>query len=146
MNWPFSWKAGHARMRSRTSASLAVMPEAGGFRGRGLLLDHLLHDALIDAELLQQLLVDVGAVRLPVGAHLLLVDAPELRHGDLVAVDVGDDGGVCGALGRVAHETGDIEKDEARTTRARLHLSHPRWRRIRSSIVMGSKDLEYQDG
>ena len=58
-------------------------PEPRGFGGRGLLLDHLLDDALVDAELLQQLLVDVGAVRLPVGAHLLFVDAPELRDGDL---------------------------------------------------------------
>ena len=92
MNWPFSWNAGSARIRSRTSASLALIPSRAGLGQRRLLLDHLLDDALVDAELFQQPVVDVGAVRLPVLLHLLLVDAAELGGGDLAPVDVGDDG------------------------------------------------------
>ena len=63
MNAPFSWKAGIAQMRWATSWSLTRDAETLGLGERGALVDHLLQDLLVDAELLQQLLVHVAAVR-----------------------------------------------------------------------------------
>ena len=101
MNWPFSWKAGSARIRARTSASLAVMPRRARLGQRRLLLDQLLDDALVDAQLLEQPVVDVAAVGAAVGLHLLLVDAAELADGDVAAVDARDDAVVAGAVERL---------------------------------------------
>lgn len=87
-------------------------PEARGFGQRRLFLDHLLHDPLVDPQLFQQLVVDVGPVGLPVGLHLLLVDAAEVGGGDLAAFDVGDDRIAGGPRGSFAHEAGDVEEDK----------------------------------
>ena len=77
MNCPFSWNAGSDEDALAHFLVARRDARAAGFGQRGLLLDHLLHDALVDAELLQHALVDVGAVRRPVLLHLLLVDAAE---------------------------------------------------------------------
>ena len=77
-------------MRWRTSSSLTWMPSALGFGERRLLVDHLLQDLLIDAELLQQLLAHVAAVRGPVGLQLRLVGAAELARRDRPAFDARD--------------------------------------------------------
>ena len=52
--------------------------EALGFGQRGALVDHLLQDLLVDAELLQQLLAHVAAVRRAVRLQLRLIGAAEL--------------------------------------------------------------------
>ena len=52
-----------------------------GFDQRGLLVDHLLQDLLIDAELPQQLVVEAAAVRGPVRLHLRVVALLELAGG-----------------------------------------------------------------
>ena len=87
-------------MRSRTSWSLALMPEPGGFGQRGFLFDQPLEDPLVDAQLPQHLLVHVGAVGLPVGLHLPVVDAAEAVDRDLAALDAGDDVARGGAAAR----------------------------------------------
>ena len=51
--------------------------EALGFGERRALVDHLLQDLLLDAELLQQLLAHVAAVRRAVRLQLRLIRAPE---------------------------------------------------------------------
>ena len=58
-----------------------------GLGQRGLLVDHLLEDLLIDAELPQQLLVDAAAVLLLVRLDLALVASLEVEALDVVAVD-----------------------------------------------------------
>ena len=90
MNWPFSWKAGSDRIRCLTSSSLAVMPSRSRLGERDLLLDQLLHDPLVDAQLVEQPVVHVGAVGRPVGLHLAGVGPAELADGDVLAVDGGD--------------------------------------------------------
>ena len=66
-------------MRCATSASLTRRcPGAVGLGERGLLVHHLLEDLLVDAELLQHLLVHVAAVGAAVRLQLRLVGAPEL--------------------------------------------------------------------
>ena len=52
MNRPFSWKPGSARMRSRISTSLTVMPCLRDFGDHRFFVDQLLQDLPIDAELL----------------------------------------------------------------------------------------------
>ena len=86
MKLPFSWKAGSARMRSRTSSSLAVMPSRFGLGKRRLFLDHLLDDPLVDAELPEQLSSMLPPYADAVGLHLLLVGAPETVDRDVAAV------------------------------------------------------------
>ena len=82
MNAPFSWNAGIAKMRCRTSSSLDPDAEPLGFGERGALVDHLLQDLLLDAELLEQLVVHVAAVRGAVRLQLRLVGPPEFAGGD----------------------------------------------------------------
>ena len=77
MNAPFSWNAGIAKMRCRTSSSLTRDAEPLGFGERRALVDHLLQDLLLDAELLQQLLVHVAAVGGAVRLQLRLIGAAE---------------------------------------------------------------------
>ena len=77
MNSPLSWKAGIVKMRCRTSSSLTDA-EPFGFGERGALVDHLLQDLLLDAELLEQLVVHLAAVRRAVGLQLSLIDAAEV--------------------------------------------------------------------
>ena len=48
-------------MRVRTSSSVAEIPSRDASASAGLFLDHLLDDALVDAELLEHLFVDVPA-------------------------------------------------------------------------------------
>ena len=127
------------------SSGQAPVLEVGAHLGlgeRGLFLDHLLDDALVDAELPQHFFVETGAVGLPVLLDLLLVDPPESRRGDVASVDARDDGVAGSALRRIVQEAGNVEEHKDTTTIARLHLSQLRWRRIRSSIVMGVGILE----
>ena len=58
------------RMRSRTSTSLTRELLAPGLGDHRFLVDQLLEDLPVDAELPQQLLVHLAAVGLPVGVHL----------------------------------------------------------------------------
>ena len=132
MNWPFSWKAGMARIRARTSASLAVMPLALRFGQRRFLFDHLLHDALVDAELLEQLLVHVAAIGVAIRLHLLLVDPAEPPDGDVAAVDAGDDAVIAGAIEPgILQEAGDVNGYECNNDHGQAPLepglvsSHP---------------------
>ncbi len=103
------------RQRENALANFGVAgadPEPVGLGERRLFLDHLLDDALIDAELLEQPFVDVAAVLLAVRLHLLLVDPPEFLRGDLMALDVGDDLVVARRAAAVTDKAGDIEQDE----------------------------------
>ena len=88
-----------------------VLP--AGLRKRGLLLDELLNDPLVDPQLLQQAVVHVAAVGVAVGLHLLLVDAPEPANRNIAALDRRDDAILTGTVERRApHETGDVERYE----------------------------------
>ena len=86
--------------------------ETFGLGQRGLFLDHLLDDSLVDSELLQQLFVHVAAELAAILLHLLQIRAPETSNGDVPAVhgrhDVVSAGGHPGG----SEKTGDIEKDE----------------------------------
>ena len=79
MNAPFSWNAGVAKMRCRTSSSLALDAEPLGLGERRLLIDQLLEDLLVDAELLQELFADVAAVGVAIRLQLGVVAAAEIR-------------------------------------------------------------------
>ena len=80
---------------------------------RRLLFDQLLHDALVDAELLEQALVHAAAVGVAIRLHLLLVDAAEPGDGDVAALDRRDHAVRAGAIERRAlHEAGDVEGNE----------------------------------
>ena len=78
MNAPFSWNAGIARIRWRDFLVADRDAEPLGFGERRALVDHLLQDLLLDAELLQQLLVHAAAVGGAVGLQLRLIGAAEL--------------------------------------------------------------------
>ena len=67
-----------------------LQAQAIGFRERGALVDHLLEDLLIDAELLQQLFVHVAAVRGAVRLQLRLIRPAEFVGANLFALDDGD--------------------------------------------------------
>ena len=70
MNCPFSWNDGK-RQDARPHLFVGGGDaELAGLGQRDLLLDQLLHDALVDAELAEQPLVHVGAVRRAVRLHL----------------------------------------------------------------------------
>ena len=58
-----------------------------GLGKRGLLVDHLLEDLLIDSQLPKQLLVDVAAILLLVGLNLTLVASLKIKSSDVLAVD-----------------------------------------------------------
>mgnify|MGYP003694469565 CR=1 FL=1 len=128
MNAPFSWNAGIARMRCRTSSSLTVMPSAVGFGQRGALVDHLLQDLLFDAELLQQLVVHVGAVCRSSTPGAAPDRSAGTRRRDFASLDDGD-----GAARRQRCRRGSSRKfgmkkmTIATHTMARLHLSQFRW-------------------
>ena len=77
MNAPFSWNAGIAKMRCAHFLVADLDAEPLGFGERGALVDHLLQDLLLDAELLEQLVAHVAAVRGAVGLQLSLVGAAE---------------------------------------------------------------------
>ncbi len=83
-----------------------------GFGDGGALVDHLLQDLLFDAQLFEQLVVHLSAVRGPVRLQLSLVDPAELARGDVLALD----GGHGSARGRVgagaSQEIGDVENHE----------------------------------
>ena len=104
MNWPFTWNSGIARIRCRTSSSVTVMPSRLGLGHHRLLVDQLLQDLLLEAQLFQQLLADVGAVRLPVRGDLALIGGPELQDADAPAVHLRDlvarEGAVTGSFAR----------------------------------------------
>ena len=99
------------RMRSRISTSLTVMPWLPRFGGHRFFVDELLQDLAIDAELPEQLLVHLRAVRLAVGVHLRRVAPLERAHGDRLAFDLGNRLARRRA-GVVAQEVGDIEDDK----------------------------------
>ena len=100
------------QMRRRTSSSLAVMLQPLGFRERRPLVDQLLQDLLVDAELLQQLSAHVAAVGVPVGLDLRLVGAAEFVAADLVSLDDGDRPRGGGVGGGTAQEVGNVEDDK----------------------------------
>ena len=62
-----------------------------GLGQRRLLVDHLLQDLLVDAELAQQLLVDVAAVRRLVRLHLREIATLELAGRQRPPLDLSDD-------------------------------------------------------
>ena len=78
MNAPFSWNAGIAKIRCAHFLVADLDAEPVGFGQRRALVDHLLQDLLLDAELLQQLLAHVAAVGGAVGLQLSLIGAAEL--------------------------------------------------------------------
>ena len=87
--------------------------EAACFRNGGLLLHELLDDALVDAELLQQPLVHVGAVGGPILLHLPLIGASELVDRDVAAVYGGNRVVEPGPVDRAAAEKiWNVEQDE----------------------------------
>ncbi len=63
-----------------------------GFGEHRFLVDHLTEDALLDAELPQHLIVQIAAVRLPVGLHLLVIGALKGADFDLAPFDGGHRG------------------------------------------------------
>ena len=78
MKPPFSWNAGIAKIRCAHFLVAHRDAEPLGFGERGALVDHLLQDLLLDAELLEQLLAHVAAVRGAVRLQLRLIGAAEL--------------------------------------------------------------------
>ncbi len=104
------------RQRENARAHLGVARGdalAPRFGERRLFLDELLHDPLIDAELLEQALVHAAAVGVAIRLHLLLVDAAETGDGDVLALDRRDHAVRAGAIERRAvHEAGDVEGNE----------------------------------
>ena len=66
-----------------------VDAEPVGFGERRLLIDQLLKDLLVDAELLQELFADVAAVRVAIRLQLGVVGAAKIAGGDLPALDRG---------------------------------------------------------
>ena len=69
------------------------MPVAFRLDQRRLLVDHLLQDLLLDAELAKQLITEAGAVGLPVGLDLGVVPLLELSRGDGTPFHFGNDFG-----------------------------------------------------
>ena len=98
--------------------------EAVGLGDHRLLVDELLQHLLLEAELSQQLLADVGAVRLPVRRHLPLVRGPELQDADAPAVHLRDlvarQGAARGVLR--AEEVRNVQNDERHHHKAKAPL------------------------
>ena len=90
MKRPFSCSAGNREDLLRELLVAHADALAFGFGQRRLLVDHLLEDLLVDAELAQQLFVDAGAVRLLVRLDLALVAPLKVEAPDVVPVDGGD--------------------------------------------------------
>ena len=87
--------------------------EAFRFGERRPLVDHLLQDLLLDAELPQQLVAHVGAVCRTVGLDLRLIGPLELVRANLAAFDHGHRAGRSHVAGRVGQKVRD-EKDDHR--------------------------------
>ena len=83
MNRPFSCSAGNREDLLRELLVADADALALGLGERGLLVDHLLQDLLVDAELPQQLLVDAAAVLLLVGLDLVLITPLEIEAPDV---------------------------------------------------------------
>ena len=90
MNVPFSMKAGQREDPLPHFMSVTVERSPPGLRHDGLLVDEGLQDLLVDAELPQHLLAELSAVGGAVLLELRAVAALELRHGDRLAVDLGE--------------------------------------------------------
>ncbi len=92
--------------------------QARGLGERRALVDHLLENLLIDAELLQQRFVHVAAVRRAVRLQLRLIRAAELVRADRLSFDGCDGvGGGC-ASARAAKEVGNIKDHEGEAHQA----------------------------
>ena len=107
-------------------------PLALRFGQRRFLFDQLLHDALVDAELLEQLLVHAAAIGVAIRLHLLLIDPAESPDGDVAAVDAGDDAVIAGAIeAGILQEAGDVNGYECNNDHRQAPLepglvsSHP---------------------
>jgi AhpD family alkylhydroperoxidase len=82
------------------------------FGERCALVDHLLENLLIDAELLQQLVAHIAAVGIAVRLQLSLIGAPEFAGCDFMPLHTRE-GVVRGGIGAgPPQEVGDIENDE----------------------------------
>ena len=91
---------------------------AFGFDHGGLLVDHLLQDLLVDAELTEDLVVEAATVRGPVRLHLRVVSLQKLAGRDGTAVDFGNHLGRRGSYtdshrGGVAQKAWDVKDDES---------------------------------
>ena len=96
--------------------------ETLGFGEGGALVDHLLQDLLVDAQLLEQLVVHVAAVGGAIGLQLSLIGAAEIRAGDLAPFDARH-----GVVGRrvgagAAQKIGDVKKDKRHAHQAEAPL------------------------
>ena len=107
---PVLHQAGHGGDSGADFFVGRVNPEARGFGERCLFLDHLLHDPLIDAELLEHPLVDVAAELRPVCLHLPLVRLAEAAHRDLATFDRCHDVVVAGGV--LLQKTGNVKEYE----------------------------------
>ena len=86
--------------------------DAPRFGDRRLLVHHLLEDLLLDAQLLEQLLAHVAAVRGSVRLQLRLVGAPEIAGCDRPAFNARDGIAGGGVRGGAAQEVRNIGNDE----------------------------------
>ena len=112
-------------IRSRTSASVAEMPEARRLGQHRLLVDHLLQHLPIHPELAQHGGAHVAAVRVAELRHLGVVGPREVAHGDGAALDGGDGiAGRTGSLGR-RQEVGHVEEHECEHHEAEAPLEPP---------------------
>ena len=113
-------------------------PQPRRLGDHGLFVDHLLDDPLLDAELLEELIVDLRAVRLTVGVDLLLVEDPEVARLHVAAVDRRD------RIGRLRavrlQEAGHIQQDKRQHDNPQAPLepglvaAHPIEHRHRQSL------------
>ena len=94
-----------------------------GFRDLGVFLDHLLQDLLGHLHLLKDGVAQAAAVGGPVGAHLRLIAAAEVRQADGAGAHAGYPVGAAGG-GRVPRfeETGNIEEDEGNNDQGQAPL------------------------
>ena len=96
--------------------------DAHRLRQRGALVDHLLEDLLVHAQLLQQLIAHLPAELLPVGLHLGLVRPAELVARDLLPLDDGDRVSRGEIRGRRLQEVRNVENDKRQTDQPQAPL------------------------
>jgi len=97
-------------------------PDPFGFGERGALVDHLLQNLLLDAELLQQLIAHVVAVGRAVGLQLSLIGAPEIGAGDFPAFDLRDSVAGRGVGTGAAQKIRDVKKHKRHAHQAQAPL------------------------
>jgi hypothetical protein len=96
-----------------------------GFDERRLLVDHLLQNLLVDAELFQQLFTDITAVRVAVRLQLNIVRPPEIGGGDFAALDRGHRAPKRGPGRVLLEKIGDVENNERQHDEAEAPLEPP---------------------